>query len=116
MFMGRLADWVDHLFGCDYGISTKAPAVNPADVERRVYDIVCNKYGADRTEVSRETSFKNELYSDSIDDVELVIEFEDAFDLVIPDEDLEKMPTVGAAVEYITKMVCIDRNRQGQQT
>ena len=109
--MGRVADWVDHLFGCDYETSTKAAAVNPADVEKRVYDIVCNIYDVRIPEISRETSFSNDLGSDSIDAVELVIELENEFGLSIPDEDANSLMTVGAAIDYIQGRV-----RQGQQT
>jgi acyl carrier protein len=57
--------------------------------------------GASRDKVTEETSFINDLGADSLDTVELVMEFEDEFDLNIPDEDAEKIVTVGDAVRYI---------------
>ena len=59
--------------------------------------------GANREKVTEETSFINDLGADSLDTVELVMEFEDEFDLNIPDEDAEKIQTVGDAIEYIEK-------------
>ena len=60
--------------------------------------------GVDKGEISRETSFINDLNADSLDTVELVMEFEDEFDMSIPDEEAEKIQTVGAAIEYISKV------------
>ena len=57
----------------------------------------------DKSELSRETSFVNDLNADSLDTVELVMELEDEFDLTIPDEDAEKLKTVGEAIDYIQK-------------
>jgi len=54
---------------------------------------------------ARETSFINDLNADSLDTVELVMEFEDEFDMSIPDEEAEKIQTVGAAVDYIVKVM-----------
>ncbi len=72
-----------------------------ASVRERVVDIICEQMGADRDKVTDETSFVNDLGADSLDTVELVMEFEDEFDLNIPDEDAEKIQTVGDAVKYI---------------
>ncbi len=71
-------------------------------IEERVIEIVCEQMGASRDKISSETSFIQDLGADSLDTVELVMEFEDEFDLSIPDEDAEKIQTVGNAVEYIT--------------
>ncbi|MCK4888173.1 MAG: acyl carrier protein [Planctomycetes bacterium] len=60
--------------------------------------------GAEKTDITRETSFINDLNADSLDTVELVMEFEDEFDMSIPDEEAEKIQTVGAAVDYIMKV------------
>ncbi|MCH2139896.1 MAG: acyl carrier protein [Phycisphaerales bacterium] len=57
--------------------------------------------GVDKGEVSRDTSFANDLNADSLDTVELVMEFEDEFDTSIPDDQAEKIQTVGQAIEYI---------------
>ena len=72
-----------------------------SSIRDRVIDIVCEQMGANREKVSEETSFINDLGADSLDTVELVMEFEDEFDLNIPDEDAEKIQTVGDAVKYI---------------
>ncbi|MCB9906908.1 MAG: acyl carrier protein [Planctomycetes bacterium] len=57
--------------------------------------------GATADKVTLETSFINDLGADSLDTVELVMEFEDEFDITIPDEDAEKIQTIGTAVDYI---------------
>lgn len=67
----------------------------------RVVDIVCEQMGASKDKVTEATSFINDLGADSLDTVELVMEFEDEFDLNIPDEDAEKIQTVGDAIKYI---------------
>jgi acyl carrier protein len=67
----------------------------------RVIEIVCEQMGAPKDKVNENTSFINDLGADSLDTVELVMEFEDEFDLNIPDEDAEKIQTVGDAIKYI---------------
>jgi acyl carrier protein len=76
-------------------------AVDKSSIREKVVDIVCEQMGASRDKVSDETSFINYLGADSLDTVELVMEFEDEFDLNIPDEDAEKIQTVGDAIRYI---------------
>lgn len=71
------------------------------NVEEKVYNIVCEQLGQSRDKLTRETSFINDLGADSLDTVELVMEFEDEFDINIPDEDAEKIQTVGQAIDYI---------------
>ena len=71
------------------------------NIEERVHNIVCEQLGTTRDKISAETSFINDLGADSLDTVELVMEFEDEFEISIPDEDAEKIQTVGAAIEYI---------------
>ena len=71
------------------------------NVREKVLDIVCEQMGASRDKITDATSFINDLGADSLDTVELVMEFEDEFDLNIPDEDAEKIQTVGDAVSYI---------------
>ncbi len=73
-------------------------------IKDKVIDIISEKMGVDKAEVSRDTSFINDLNADSLDTVELVMEFEDEFDMSIPDEEAEKIQTVGAAVDYIVKI------------
>jgi acyl carrier protein len=70
-------------------------------IEERVIEIVCEQMGASRDKITRETSFIQDLGADSLDTVELVMEFEDEFDLNIPDEDAEKIQSVGDAITYI---------------
>ncbi len=74
-------------------------------VEAKVIEIVSEQMGVDKAEISRETSFINDLNADSLDTVELVMEFEDAFDMSIPDEEAEKIQTVGAAIDYIVDVM-----------
>ena len=71
------------------------------NVRDRVIEIVCEQMGATKEKVTEQTSFINDLGADSLDTVELVMEFEDEFDLNIPDEDAEKIQTVGDAIKYI---------------
>ena len=73
--------------------------------EQEVFDkvaaIVGEQMGVEKSEIKKETSFVNDLNADSLDTVELVMEFEDEFDMSIPDEEAEKIQTVGDAVDYI---------------
>jgi acyl carrier protein len=73
-------------------------------VENKVIEIISEQMGVDKAEISRETSFINDLNADSLDTVELVMEFEDEFDMSIPDEEAEKIQTVGAAIDYIVSV------------
>lgn len=70
-------------------------------VEEKVKEIIVKQMGANKDQVAPETSFINDLGADSLDTVELVMELEDAFDMSIPDEEAEKMQTVGDAIKYI---------------
>lgn len=74
-----------------------------SEIEAKVIDIVAEQMGVDKAEITRETSFANDLNADSLDTVELVMEFEDEFETSIPDEEAEKIQTVGHAIEYIMK-------------
>ena len=78
-----------------------AEDVDVVAIEKKVIEIISEQMGADKNEITRETSFINDLNADSLDTVELVMEFEDEFDMSIPDEEAEKIQTVGAAVDYI---------------
>ncbi len=79
-------------------------SADTAAIEAKVIEIVSEQMGVDKAEVSRETSFINDLNADSLDTVELVMEFEDEFDMSIPDEEAEKIQTVGAAIDYIASI------------
>ena len=81
-----------------------AEGVDVVAIEKKVIDIISEQMGADKNEITRDTSFINDLNADSLDTVELVMEFEDEFDMSIPDEEAEKIQTVGAAVEYIVNV------------
>jgi acyl carrier protein len=78
-------------------------SVTPEEIKDKVIDIVCEQMGVTRDKVSPETSFINDLGADSLDTVELIMEFEDAFDLNIPDEVAEKIQTIGDAVKYVVE-------------
>ena len=67
----------------------------------KVKDFIMDKLGVEDSKINMEASFVNDLGADSLDTVELIMEFEEEFGIEIPDEDAEKMTTVGAAVEYI---------------
>ena len=71
------------------------------EIEVKVIEIVSEQMGVDKSEITRETSFVNDLNADSLDTVELVMEFEDEFEMSIPDEEAEKIQTVGQAIDYI---------------
>ena len=73
-------------------------------IEQKVIEIISEQMGVDKAEIARETSFINDLNADSLDTVELVMEFEDEFDMSIPDEEAEKIQTVGAAIDYIANI------------
>ena len=73
-------------------------------IEKKIIDIISEQMGADKEEITRDTSFINDLNADSLDTVELVMEFEDEFDINIPDEEAEKIQTVGSAIDFIVKV------------
>jgi len=73
-------------------------------IEDKVIGIISEQMGVDKSEITRETSFINDLNADSLDTVELVMEFEDEFDMSIPDEEAEKIQTVGAAIDYVVNI------------
>jgi len=82
-----------------------SPDIDVGAIETKVIEIVSEQMGVDKSEVTRETSFINDLNADSLDTVELVMEFEDEYDMSIPDEEAEKIQTVGAAIDYIVNIV-----------
>ena len=72
-------------------------------VEEKVKEIISKQLGVDKSEVTPEASFVEDLGADSLDTVELVMAFEEAFNIEIPDEDAEKIAKVKDAVDYIAK-------------
>lgn len=72
-----------------------------SDIQSKVTKIIVDKLGVDESEVNLESSFTNDLGADSLDTVELIMEFEKEFNIAIPDDQAEKIGTVGQAVEYI---------------
>ncbi len=75
----------------------------PSAVAERVIELVSKQMGVNAQKIEPKTSFVNDLGADSLDTVELIMEFEDAFDMNIPDEEAEKIQTVGDAIGYIEK-------------
>ncbi len=80
-----------------------AEDIGMASVEERVKQIIVEQLGVDEAEVTPTASFVDDLGADSLDQVELVMAFEESFGIEVPDEDAEKMTTVKDAVEYIDK-------------
>jgi acyl carrier protein len=71
------------------------------DIEAEIKKIIEDKLGVNSEQITMEASFIDDLGADSLDQVELVMDFEDKFEVDIPDEDAEKMRTVGAAINYL---------------
>jgi len=79
--------------------------VTESEIETKVIDIVAEQMGVDKDTITRETNFTNDLQADSLDTVELVMEFEDEFETSIPDDQAEKIQTIGQAIEFIKKSI-----------
>jgi acyl carrier protein len=79
--------------------------VTEQEIEAKVIEIVAEQMGADKAKITRATNFVEDLNADSLDTVELVMEFEDEFDTSIPDEQAEKIKTVGEAIEFISQAI-----------
>lgn len=75
------------------------------DTEAKVREIIIDKLGVEESQITPEASFTNDLGADSLDIVELVMGFESAFSISIPDEDAEKIGTVGDAINYLNDKV-----------
>jgi acyl carrier protein len=82
------------------------------EIEQKVIDIVAEQMGVDKAEITRDTSFINDLNADSLDTVELVMEFEDEFEMSIPDEEAEKIQTVGQAIDYIKSVAAKQKSQE----
>ena len=74
-----------------------------SEISAKVKAIIVDKLGVDESEVTPEASFTNDLGADSLDTVELIMEFEKEFNIAIPDDQAEKIGTVGDAINYITE-------------
>jgi len=72
-----------------------------SEIKSKVVSIIVDKLGVDESEVTNEASFTNDLGADSLDTVELIMEFEKEFNIAIPDDQAEKIQTVGDAISYI---------------
>ncbi|GAB6282344.1 MAG: acyl carrier protein [Ignavibacterium sp.] len=75
------------------------------DVEAKVKEIIIDKLGVEENQITTEASFTNDLGADSLDIVELIMGFESSFNISIPDEDAEKITTVGDAIKYLKDKV-----------
>ena len=75
------------------------------NLENKVKEIIVDKLGVEESELTDSASFTNDLGADSLDTVELIMEFEKEFDVSIPDEDAEKISTVGDAIAYLKNNV-----------
>lgn len=76
-----------------------------SDIQKKVREIIVEKLGVEESAVTLEASFTNDLGADSLDTVELIMEFEKEFDISIPDEQAETITTVGEAVAYLEQQV-----------
>jgi len=74
-------------------------------IAEKITKIIVDKLGVDESEVSHEAKFTTDLGADSLDTVELIMEFEKEFDLSIPDEEAEKIQSVGDAITYLEKQI-----------
>ena len=79
-----------------------------SDIEKKVKEIIVDKLSVDEAEVKNEASFATDLGADSLDTVELIMEFEKEFGITIPDDKAEKIATVGDAIAYIEENVSKD--------
>ena len=95
---GKFASSVIYSFICTLIIKTN---LDMSDVSEKVKAIIIDKLGVDENEVTNEASFTNDLGADSLDTVELIMEFEKEFDIQIPDDKAEAIATVGDAVSFI---------------
>ncbi len=75
------------------------------EIEQKVCDIIVDKLGVDAAKVTRDASFTADLNADSLDTVDIIIEFEKEFGITIPDEDTTKISTVGDAIDYVENAV-----------
>jgi len=94
------------------GLSPQREGNNVASVEERVIEIVSEQLGVSKDQINRDTSFIQDLNADSLDTVELVMSLEEEFEISIPDDQAEKIQTVGQAIDYIEREL---RNKKEEQ-
>ena len=75
------------------------------NIEKKVTEIICGQLSVEESQVTPDASFQESLNADSLDIVELIMAFEEGFDIEIPDDDAEKIRTVGDAVDYIKQQL-----------
>jgi acyl carrier protein len=80
-------------------------SMDRATIEKKVKDMIIDSLGIDPEKISNDSSFVDDLGADSLDTVELVMAFEEEFGVEIPDEDAEKLMTVGDAIGYLEKSI-----------
>ncbi len=80
---------------------TRSPDGNRDGIRAEVVEIISNRLGVGKEQITDQTTFQEDLGADSLDVVELVMELEEKFKIQIPDEEAEKIKTVGAAVDYV---------------
>ncbi len=89
------------IFGIEYNLNTLKTLIIMSEIESKVKAIIVDKLGVDEAEVKPEASFTTDLGADSLDTVELIMEFEKEFNITIPDDKSESIATVGDAIAYI---------------
>ena len=77
--------------------------MNIKEIEEKVVLIVAEQMGIDKSDIEKDTEFNRDLNTDSLDMVELIMEFEDAFEMNIPDEELEGIKSVGQVIDYLAE-------------
>ena len=87
--------------GATHRTTTNRGSIMETTPQEKVIAIIVHKLGVEMSDVTDDASFTNDLGADSLDTVELIMEFETKFDVIIPDEDAEKIVTVGDALNYI---------------
>lgn len=86
-------------------MTSEADTKEKGSIRDRVIKITCDQLGTTPDKITDQTSFVNDLGADSLDTVELVMSFEDEFEISIPDEDAEKIQAVGDAIRYVEEKV-----------
>lgn len=79
------------------------------EIDEKIREIVCNQLGVSEENLTGDTSFVNDLGADSLDTVELVMEIEEEFNLSIPDDEVEDIQTVQAAVDYVANNIDLEQ-------